>query len=80
MTENKTDKQTLVRGFQNLGISLLLMFLGPTIVYLALSNKEKPLYIPLLVVGILGCSAAIFFAFKGINKILDSMFKKNSSD
>ena len=80
MTENKTDKQTLVRGFQKLGISLLLMFLGPTTVYLALSNKEKPLYIPLLVVGILGCFAAIYFAFKGINKILDSMFKKKSTE
>ena len=80
MTENKTDKQTLVKGFQNLSLSLLLMFLGPTIIYLALSNKEKPLYIPLLVVGILGCSAAIYFAFKGINKILDSMFKKKSTE
>ena len=80
MTENRTDKQTLVKGFQNLVISLLLMFLGPTIIYLALSNKEKPLYIPLLVVGILGCSAAIYFAFKGINKILDSMFKKKSTE
>jgi molybdopterin/thiamine biosynthesis adenylyltransferase len=79
MNENRTDKQILVKGFQNLGISLILMFLGPTIIYLALSNKEKPLYVPLLVIGIIGCAAAVYFAFRGINKILDSMFKNNSS-
>lgn len=80
MTENKTDKQLLVKGLQKMGISLVLMFIGPTIVYLALSNKEKPLYIPLLILGIIGCGTAVYFAYKGINKILDSMFKKNSTD
>ena len=79
MKENRTNRELLVKGFQNLGISLALMFLGPTIIYLALSNKEKPLYIPLLILGILGCSAAVYFAFRGINKILDSMFKNNST-
>lgn len=79
MKENRTNRELLVKGFQNLGISLVLMFLGPTIIYLALSNKEKPLYIPLLILGILGCSAAVYFAFRGINKILDSMFKNNST-
>jgi hypothetical protein len=79
MKENRTNKELLVKGFQNLGISLVFMFLGPTIIYLALSNKEKPLYVPLLILGILGCSAAVYFAFKGINKILDSMFKNNST-
>lgn len=79
MKENRTNRELLVKGFQNLVISLVLMFLGPTIIYLALSNKEKPLYIPLLILGILGCSAAVYFAFRGINKILDSMFKNNST-
>ena len=79
MKENRTNRELLVKGFQNLGISLVLMFLGPTIIYLALSNKEKPLYIPLLILGILGCSAAVYFTFRGINKILDSMFKNNST-
>lgn len=79
MKENRTNRELLLKGFQKLGISLVLMFLGPTVIYLALSNKEKPLYIPLLVLGILGCSAAVYFAFRGINKILDSMFKNNST-
>ena len=80
MKENRTDKQLLVKGLQRMGISLVLMFVGPTIVYLALSNKGKPLYIPLLILGIIGCTGAVYFAFKGLNTIMDSMFKKKSSN
>ena len=75
MKTKKTDKDVLLRGVKKMGISLALMFLGPTLIYIAFSNQEKPLYIPLLIGGILACSFAIFFAFKGINTILDSMFK-----
>lgn len=80
MNENKTDKDLLVKGLQKMGISLLLMFLGPTFIHIAFTNKEKPLYIPLLIIGIMGCITAIYFAFKGLNMIMDSMFKKNSSN
>ena len=80
MKENKTDKDLLVKGLQKMGISLVLMFLGPTLIHIAFTNKEKPLYIPLLIIGILGCIGAIFFAFKGLNTIMDSMFKRNSSN
>jgi hypothetical protein len=80
MEENSTDKQLLVKGLQRMGISLVLMFIGPIIIYLAFSNKEKPLYIPLLILGIFGCGTAIYFAFKGLNTIMNSMFKKNSTN
>ena len=80
MNENKTNKDLLVKGLKKMGISLLLMFLGPTFIHIAFTNKEKPLYIPLLILGILGCATAIYFAFKGLNTIMDSIFKKNSSN
>ena len=80
MKENRTDKDLLVKGLQKMGISLVLMFLGPTFIHIAFTNKEKPLYIPLLILGVLGCITAVFFAFKGLNKIMDSMFNKNSSN
>lgn len=80
MEENKTDKELLVKGLQKMGISLVLMFLGPTLIHIAFTNKEKPLYIPLLVIGVIGCIGAILFAFKGLNTIMDSMFNKNSSN
>jgi len=80
MTENKTDRELLVNGLKKMGLSLIFMFLGPTLIYIAFSNKEKPLYIPILLIAILICGGAIYFAFKGIMIILDSMFKKNSTN
>ncbi len=76
METEKTDKNILVKGLKTMGGSLGCMFLGPTLLHIALSNKEKPLYIPILIVAILICSLAVYFAFKGINTILNSMFKK----
>lgn len=79
METNKTDKNVLVKGLKTMGISLGCMFLGPTLIHIALSNKEKPLYIPILIIAVIICGLSLFFAFKGINTILDSMFKKNNS-
>ena len=76
METNRTDRDVLAKGLKTMGISLGLMFLGPTFIYIAFSNQEKPLYYPLLILGIIGSICAIFFAFKGINTIMDSMFKK----
>lgn len=80
METKRTDKEVLAKGLKKMGASILLMFLGPTLIYVAFSNQEKPLYIPLLILGILGCSMAVFFAFKGLNTILDSMFKSNKTN
>ena len=76
MEENKTDRNILAKGLKTMGISLGAMFLGPTLVYIALTNQEKPLYIPILILAIIICGLAIFLAFKGINTIMASMFKK----
>lgn len=77
MEENsRTDKGILVKGLKQMGICLLLMFAGPTLLHLTLDNKDKPLYIPLLIVSIFLCIAAIAFLFIGINTILNSIFKK----
>jgi hypothetical protein len=79
MEENKTDKVVLVKGLKKMGLSLIFMFLGPSLLHIALSNKEKPLYIPLLILGIIICGTAIFLAFKGIQTIMNSIFKNNSN-
>ncbi|OEJ98787.1 hypothetical protein A8C32_06210 [Flavivirga aquatica] len=73
---DRTNKDILVKGIKIMGISLGCMFLGPTLFYIALTNQEKPLYIPILIIAIIVCVLAVFLAFKGINTILDSMFKK----
>lgn len=73
---NNTDKDVLVKGVKTMALSAALMFLGPTMFYIAFSNKEKPLYIPILVLAFTLCALAIYFGFKGLKTIMDSMFKK----
>lgn len=75
METKKTNKELLVKGIKIMGFTLILMFLGPTFFYIALSNTEKPLYIPLLITASLLCILAIYLAFKGLKTIMDSMFK-----
>jgi len=72
-----TNKEQLGKGLKKMAISLLLMFAGPTLFYIATTNKEKPLYTPLLILSFVLCASAIFFAFKGIRTIMDSMFNPN---
>ena len=73
---NKTDKDILVKGLKQMGICLILMFAGPTLLHLTLDNKDKSLYLPLLILSILLCVLAITFLFIGINTIMNSIFKK----
>ena len=73
--DNRTDKAILTKGLKQMGVCLFLMFTGPTLLHLALTNKDKPLYIPLLILSIVLCISAIVFLFIGINTILNSIFK-----
>jgi hypothetical protein len=79
MEDNKTNRNVLAKGLKTMGIALACMFIGPTLIHIAFSNKERPLYIPILIVAILICALAIFSVFKGISTILDSMFKKKTN-
>jgi len=58
-----------------MGLTLLLLFLGPFLLHAGLSNPNKPLYIPLVVAGIALCGTAIYMGFRGIKIIMDSIFK-----
>ncbi|TDU40592.1 hypothetical protein BXY82_2644 [Gelidibacter sediminis] len=75
METKRTDKNLLFKGVQNMVICLLLMFVGPTILYMAFSNQDKPTYILVLCIGIALCLGAIFFLFRGIFIIMKSLFK-----
>ena len=76
MEKHKTDRDLLVKGLQNMGICLVLMFLGPTLLYVAFSNQDKPTYLLVLIISIVVCSLAIFFLFRGIHIIMKSLFNK----
>ena len=70
----ETNKETLVKGLKTMAISLIMMFAGPSLLYIVATNKEKPFYLPLLIISILICIAAVLFAFKGLQTIMRSMF------
>ena len=78
METNKTDKKILIQGLKTLLFALITIFVGPMFLNIAFSNKCKPLYIPILIVGCLISVMAIFLIFKGIKTIMNSMFKKNN--
>lgn len=75
MEDHKTNRDLLVKGLQNMGICLVLMFLGPTLVYIAFSNQDKPTYPLVLIIAILVCAGAILFLFRGIHIVMKSLFK-----
>lgn len=79
MTKSKTDRDILIKGLKTMILTLGCMFLGPTLYYIAQTNKEKPLYIPILIISLIICFGAIFFAFKGLQTIMNSMFKNDSN-
>lgn len=79
METKRTNKEVLAKGLKKMAISLVMMFAGPTLFYIATTNKEKPLYIPILIVSIIICVGAVFFAFKGLQTIMNSMFGEKSS-
>ena len=75
MKSKRTNKSILVKGLKIIGLNLITLFLGPILLHIGLSNPEKPLYIPLVIAGIVVCGVAIYLGFKGIKIIMDSVFK-----
>ncbi|PSG88011.1 DUF6095 family protein [Aurantibacter aestuarii] len=74
MSTKRTNKDVLVLGLKRLAIAIVLLFAGPTLLYVVVSNKEKPFYIPLLIISLLICALAIYFIFKGIKTLISSVF------
>jgi len=70
----RTNKEVLLKGIKLMAGSLFCMFAGPIILHSAFKNQAHPYYVPVLIVGLLIAAAAIFLAFKGLKKIMDSMF------
>lgn len=69
-----TNKTLLGKGLKYLAGALPLSALGPVILYSAFNNQQHPLYIPVLVLGIATCIAAIYLMFKGIRTLVRSLF------
>ncbi|MCG9970238.1 DUF6095 family protein [Christiangramia crocea] len=69
-----TNKKVLSKGIKYLAGALPLAMIGPSILFSAFNNQDKPLYIAVLILGILASGAAVFLMFKGILTVVKSMF------
>ena len=72
-----TDKQTLNRGIVFMACALPLMFIGPAVIHFAFINKQQSLYWLVLTIGIIMCIGGVVMAFKGLLKIMNSLFKSS---
>ncbi len=69
-----TNKEMLGKGLRYLAGALPLTLIGPSVLYTAFNNREHPLYIVVLIFGLLACAAAIFLMFKGIGTLMKALF------
>lgn len=69
-----TNKDTLAKGVKYLAGALPLMFIGPSVIFSAFNNQDKPLYWPILILGGALSIAAILLIFKGIMTVLKALF------
>jgi len=68
------DRSKIADGIKTLIITVGMMFAAPFTIYEAFKNQEHPLYIPVLILGIILAILAIVFGFKGIKKVTDGFF------
>lgn len=72
----RTDKDLLVKGIKSFVFTALTMFIAPIVLYQAFKNTDKPLFIPVLVIGLLLAGFAIYMGFRSVNIIMDAVFGK----
>ena len=70
-------KNYLIVGFKRLLITVLLMFLGPTILFQAFKNEGHQWYMIVFSIGLITCVTAIFTLFSGIMSIIKHIFEKD---
>jgi hypothetical protein len=69
-----TKKELLDKGIKYMFYALPLMFIGPSVIYNAFINKKNVWHYLVLAVGIFLCFLAVYFLFKGIKTVTDSLF------
>nr|WP_294778439.1 DUF6095 family protein [uncultured Flavobacterium sp.] len=68
------NKALLDKGIKFMLYALPLMFIGPSVMYNALINKQNIWHWLVLAIGIFLSGLAVFFLFKGVKTITDALF------
>ena len=74
MNTMHTNKEKLAKGVKLMGGTLLLMVTAPIILNSSFKNQEHPMFVPILVLGIILFIAAIYFGFRGIKMLMKALF------
>ena len=69
-----TNKELLSKGIKYLAGALPLLFIGPSLIYNAFMNQQNVWHYLILVIGIVACIAAMYFMYKGLKIIMQSLF------
>ena len=72
-------KNHLAEGLKKIFISIFLMFLGPTILFQSFKNEDHPWFLPVLSVSIVVCVLSLFYGVKGLQSIMNAIFKKKET-
>ena len=64
----------LMKGVKSLLYTVALMFLAPLVLYQAFKNQEHPLYIPVLILGLILAVVAIWKGFSSIKILIQALF------
>ncbi|GMN09154.1 hypothetical protein MTsPCn9_03900 [Croceitalea sp. MTPC9] len=72
----KTDKELLVKGIKSFAYTAGTMFLAPVVLYQAFKNTDKPLFIPVLIVGIVLAILAVYLGFRSVSIVMSAVFGK----
>ena len=67
----------ILHGLKTLARTLIFMILAPIVLSQAFKNTEHPMFIPVLIVGIILFLLALYFGFKGVNRIVKGIFDKD---
>ena len=74
MSRQHTDVKLLKKGLKFLAISLPLLFLSPYLITLSFLNLKTLFGYIVFGVGLLVGICAVYFFFKGINTVIESIF------
>lgn len=72
-----TNKDLLYKGVKYSVGSFPLMFIGPVIIHSSFKNQSHPLYIPILILGVVLCFLSAFLLFKGVRTMTNALFNNS---
>lgn len=71
----KIDTALLFKSLKYFAYTILLMFSAPVVIYQAFKNQEHPLYIPVLLTGLILGIGAIAMGFVSIRVLMRFVFQ-----